>query len=546
MRQRASVFLGRSAKYVLAVLIMCSLDCRAALVSIPGYYHDYGGDLASVSHSTEVVKGQPLRLHVSVLNAGRLPWSFFIIHATIANGFWFHGDFIREETFHFQQAVSPEQRVCKSIELSPSFLPGQSVGQTYSFEIAAYCSFGTDGDRRLLYTSPRTVTYRVIGAPRLGTPTLLSPLANDAFQRSPSLQWSSAQHADWHSILIRKDGSEYASRWSAGASWTAGSDWPSGQYKCWIRGYRSSDGAYGDWSQEGSFHIDPYAPDATLATTPAGPQALGQRRPEFSWQAAGRADWYHLWVNRIGSGAYAAKWVEAPVMTWTPDVDFRGGDYRWWVAGWNGDGYGPWSAGTDFTIPAMQPDAIGLLSPTGGVAVAAGSVTYQWNSDECASWYNLLSLRDGASFIDKWYRAADIVSGGTGSVTEPGHTWARYGWWVRGWGLDGMGDWSLPGGEFFCGRAVPVSGSGTVLTWDDSFTSDAGWYQVWINDVTGATVKERSWWFKRSVTTDAGSGNRSVTLSPALSGGDYEWTIQAFKNGSGIGPWSEVHGFNVP
>jgi hypothetical protein len=67
-----------------------------------------------------------------------------------------------------------------------------------------------------------------------------------------------------------------------------------------------------------------------------------------------------------------------------------------------------------------------------------------------------------------------------------------------------------------------------------------------INDVTGGgSAKERAWWFARDTTTDVGSGNRSVGLTPALTIGEYEWSIRAWSSVNGMGPWSEVQTFST-
>jgi len=154
--------------------------------------------------------------------------------------------------------------------------------------------------------------------------------------------------------------------------------------------------------------------------------------------------------------------------------------------------------------------------------------------------------RNGSAFADNWYRGADVVTGSVATASIAGHGWGAYQWYVRGWGPDGLGDWSN-GGEFCCGKPIPVEAGPTELTWNDTQTSAAGWYQVWINDVTGGgRVKERAWWFNRSSSTAAGVANRFIELLPALTSGDYEWTIRAWSSVYGQGPWSEVQTFTVP
>jgi len=92
-----------------------------------------------------------------------------------------------------------------------------------------------------------------------------------------------------------------------------------------------------------------------------------------------------------------------------------------------------------------------------------------------------------------------------------------------------------------------VSADASQLTWDDSQTVGADWYQVLIVDVTGGgEATELKWWFKRDESTDAGSGNRSIAVDPALAAGDYEWYIRAWSREHGTGPWSEMQPFSEP
>ena len=226
-------------------------------------------------------------------------------------------------------------------------------------------------------------------------------------------------------------------------------------------------------------------------------------------------------------------------------MDFSGGDYRWWVAGWNGDGYGAWTTGTDFTIPQMKPDAPALVSPTGGVDVADGTVEYQWQHDARATWYQLWSGCPTESKT-QWFSAAATVSGGVARASMTHARWGDYSWYVRGLGPDGAGVWSS-GGDFSRGRPKPFDQSATKLQWDDSRTWEAGWYQIWINDVTGGgRVKEDAWWFNRSAVSTENLDIVSTPTRATLTTGDYEWTIRAWSSVYGQGPWSDTQAFSVP
>lgn len=363
-----------------------------------------------------------------------------------------------------------------------------------------------------------------------------------ATNRTPTLTWSDPLgNATWFRIYLQGPTGGVEDSWVQQAWYPVGTELPAGTYSWWV--YSMNLFGNGGWAGPSSFTIEHQLPGAVAPSSPVGLQTAVDRRPQFSWQAAANASWYHLWVNRVGGGKYTEKWVQAPATTWVLDVDFRGGDYEWWIAGWNADGYGDWSTGMLFSIPNSQPGVMELVSPTGGVSVATGTVTYQWNADPRASWHELWCAQNGTTFADNWYRATGIVSGPTASTTISGHGWGAYDWYVRGWGPDGMGDWSTAG-EFVCGKATPALASTTLLTWDDTQTASAGWYNVLVTD-TASGETQRTWWCKRADTTDAGGGDRSMAVSPALPAGDYEWSIRAWSGVYGMGPWSAKMAFSV-
>ena len=378
------------------------------------------------------------------------------------------------------------------------------------------------------------------------TPTNLLPIGGvETTDHTPLLSWDDPLgNATWFRVLLAGPGGAVVDDWTQQTTYQVTPDHPVGNYRWWV--YSWNPYGAGGWTGPASFAITPLLPGPIDPSVgPTGMQTLGERHPQFFWQAAANAHWYHISVNRVGEGKYVSKWVQAPATTWTFDVDFRGGNYRWWIAGWNPDGYGAWSSGIDFSIPTMQPGQCRLLSPTGGVAVATGSVTCRWIPDPRARWYQLWCGLNGGNVVDKWYESSSIVHHGA-ATSIPGHGWGDYAWYVRGWGPDGMGPWS-DAGAFVCGQPTPVSGDASTLMWDDSQTADAEWYQVWISDVTGGgAVKERAWWFQRTETSDAGGANRSMALAPVLATGNYEWSIRAHSSANGTGPWSDAQGTVVP
>jgi len=361
--------------------------------------------------------------------------------------------------------------------------------------------------------------------------------------RQSTFSWTPVSSATWYQLWLNRDGQKYMSRWQQGTSWTPTVPLSAGDYNWAVQTWNSV--GYGPWSTTANFSIARQLPGATSTTAPTGQQPIGQYRPQYSWTTATRASWYHLWVNRTGYGTYSTRWVQAPTTTWTATTDYDEGSYRWWVAAWNVDGYGPWSSGTDFSIQSMRPGAPVQLSPTGGTSVASGNVDYSWQYDSRATWYQLWVQTPDSSVSD-WYAVSQIQSGGVCRASMTHTRWGNYNWWTRGWGPAGYGSWSSAA-QFWCGRPYPVSGSASTLTWNDKWTTSATWYQLWLNDVTGgSTTKVGSWWVARSGTHDAGGYGRSADVVHTLSTGDYRWWVQAWGPAGGYGPWSDAHDFTVP
>lgn len=358
----------------------------------------------------------------------------------------------------------------------------------------------------------------------------------------PTFDWDDVPGASWYRVHLRQEGGTHVNKWVPVSTWTIGFDLPSGDYRWWVQHWSAADG-YGHWSARADFSIPDYSPDAAMPVSPAGALAVGEA-PLFHWHAADHADWHHVWVSRIGAGKYADKWIQAPGTNWIPTVRFRGGDYQWWVAGYNTDGYGPWSTGTTFSVVTMTPDRIELISPTGGVDVSVGSIEHAWQADDRATWYNIWSgTHEGHQ--TGWLDASIVTSGGVARTSLEHTRWGKYDWYVRGWGPDGMGTWS-PRGQFTCGSPTPMSASPEKLTWDDSQTTSAHWYQIQVDQIDLGRTTERSEWFSRAETTDAGGGYRSVALLSPISAGSYVWSIQAWSSVNGMSPRSETQAFIVP
>ena len=310
--------------------------------------------------------------------------------------------------------------------------------------------------------------------------------------------------------------------------------------------------AHGEWQYQqyalqGSLSADrihPDAPGLTLAVSPVGPVATGQKRPAFNWNVSDRAIWYKLVVKRDGRIALN-QWIEAPATTFTPSYDLQGGDYTWQVAGWNLHGLGQWASGA-FSIPVQRPDVLIQIAPAPGSVLPVGTVTYSFLQDPMASWSQIWIGRNDTTWHSQWVNTSAPAPSGVIEIDIPDHLWGRYRWCVRGWGPDGMGDWSGVD-DFVIGQPVAVSGSASQATWNNGPVSAASWYQIWIGKVgPGALALERTLWFSKADTAGVGGGHRSVSLSPLLSTGSYRWFIRAWDLSNGLSPWSTPGDISVP
>jgi len=102
--------------------------------------------------------------------------------------------------------------------------------------------------------------------------------------------------------------------------------------------------SHGGWP--GAFTTPSQAPTAPALMAPIG--ETFENPPVFAWESE-RADWYRVYVQRIGSGAVLDQWTADATLT--PAAALPAGQYAWWVGAWNRvTGRVVWSERGDFTI----------------------------------------------------------------------------------------------------------------------------------------------------------------------------------------------------
>jgi hypothetical protein len=179
----------------------------------------------------------------------------------------------------------------------------------------------------------------------------------------------------------------------------------SGTAYWWVQTWNLA--GYGPWSAGSTFKVVAPPAAATLVT----PSGMVGRNPIYRWNAVPGATHYYLWVVD-SSGVRVQQWYNAATVgcvhgTGMCAVDagtgLAAGGGTWWVQTWNGDGYGPWSAGVPFTVTDVP--APNLLSAT---LLSKPTVQYQWNAVTGATHYYLwVTDSQGVARIQRWYTAIE-------------------------------------------------------------------------------------------------------------------------------------------
>jgi predicted outer membrane repeat protein len=294
-------------------------------------------------------------------------------------------------------------------------------------------------------------------------------------------------------------------------------------------------------------------PGAATLASPTG--SIGIKTPTYIWQEVSGATWYYLWVNGPGSNVHKQWYTSAQancngsICSVTPmGLTLKSGNHTWWIQTWNDAGYGPWSAGMNFTV--LPPGKATLVAPSG--SIGNNNPTYTWNEVSGATYYYLWLDGPSGHILDKWYSSADAnCTGGTCSVAgaTPGLGGGTHTWWIQTWSNTGYGPWSdgmtfTPPAPTLPGKANLVSPSGTIVINNPAYTwnevSGATYYYLWLDGPSGHVYDK---WFTAAEAGCNGS-TCSATLPSPLSAGAHIWWVQTW-NPVGYGPWSDGKSFSV-
>ncbi len=345
--------------------------------------------------------------------------------------------------------------------------------------------------------------------------------------RRPKFIWSAPPGATWFHIWINRNGATYYNKWVSpdDNTWIPDFDMRGGDFEWWVRPW-GPDTGLGAWSSGSTFSISNMVPGKTELVAPSG--VVSTNAPMFTWNAVQHATAYRLWISR-NSVAYHSCWVTGAT-SFTPTEPLTYGEYDWWVQAASPDGAGPWSDGMAFSYGVPEP-----LSPTNSV-YGTRRPGFVWSPVDGAVWYQIIVERDGVSDRSQWVQATESY------VFPADFLYGRYTWQVRAWSPSGKTGPRSAAAGFDIGLAVPLSASSERLRWDDRGSTDATWYQIWIQDSAGNTV--RNVWVEQ-VETIAAASERQYRILPPLPVGAYLAWIKSWRPGDGSGTWSRAHGFTV-
>ena len=134
-----------------------------------------------------------------------------------------------------------------------------------------------------------------------------------------------------------------------------------------------------------------FTPGKTTLVSPSG--KIDTAKPAYIWNANPDATWYYLWVQD-STGTKIQQWYKAAdagcpagtgTCTVTPQTALAAGAAKWWIQGYNANGYGLWSDPMDFSL--LVPGKATLIAPSGNIKTTTPA--YTWNADPDSTWYYL-------------------------------------------------------------------------------------------------------------------------------------------------------------
>ncbi|HJR80257.1 MAG TPA: hypothetical protein VJ821_09305 [Anaerolineales bacterium] len=341
-------------------------------------------------------------------------------------------------------------------------LTGLAQGTTYYWQIqVVYCKDASCGQKEKHEADNGTVwSFKTGGTQPPASFAKLSPVNNTTSLTNTTLSWASSQGATSYqycfSLSPNDNNCVHLNGWRDVGNVTSFTI-PRDPKFIWGNTYywqiRASNAGGTKLANDGAWWVFTTANliGKTTLISPSG--AVSDTTPTYRWNHVTGVTWYYLWIINPTANIFH-QWYDANAICSggtcevTPPLTLSTGNFAWWVQTWNSSGYGPWSDGLPFNIPATPvPGDATLISPNGSINDT--TPTYTWNSVSGATWYYLwISKVNSDSSLTtvhkQWYDASLVCSGGNCSVTPAGITLAsgNYRWWIQTWNAGGYGPWS--------------------------------------------------------------------------------------------------------
>lgn len=309
-----------------------------------------------------------------------------------------------------------------------------------------------------------------VSLPLPEAPEPVSPLGT-VYSRLLDFSWRPVANATWYRVQVNSNGTGGDHNdWYRAADvcdtqtsrCTAGDlEVGAGNAAWWVRGW--SNAGSGPWSVAGLFSAEGGLTQPRLVS-PIG--QISDDTPNLVWNQVVGASWYQVWLNGEGRGNLVNRWLTAADLHCTDGVSncvamdpirLGTGSYTWWILPWNSfEGYGPWSAGTRFSVaggtPTAVPGPVTLLAPVDQMTADA---RFSWYGQPNTTWYRVWVRDAGGNVHDQWVRSdvAGCANGEEVCIYSPDLVLSAGAarWWVQPWTLAGAGSWGS-GASFQIGR----------------------------------------------------------------------------------------------
>lgn len=354
-----------------------------------------------------------------------------------------------------------------------------------------------------------------------GETNLISP-SGTITDTTPTYRWQKVTDATWYRLYVRgPSGTTVYNKWLSSSDYTCSGSacyytpttvLANGTHHWWVKTYNGYyGGMYGPWSNYKSFTVGCIKPGKVTLRSPSG--TIATTMPTYSWNRDGPATQYWLYVyNDTDRKRVVSRLVDESsvcsggVCSYKPNVAVDANDnHRWWIAGRNSCGYGPWS--TPLSFKSGKPGKATLIYPSG--IIYTNLPTYKWGAVPSATWYRLYvyDYTTGKAVINKWYSAASSgCSSGTGTCSlKPTTTLNRgsHRWWIKAYnGL--YGDWS---------NSLAFNVSTMTCGFNEQFNS--GNATSWRRDYGTWYVRSSAWYYTAGVTNNFATSTYNATYTNA-------------------------------